>query len=89
MLDPPFKDLNLVGDYVGHALVFEIDVAHDTQFLPLTLKISYQKLHGGRVHLQVLCRKLQDITFVFKVGISKEDICLEQVSVFFIICRTL
>jgi hypothetical protein len=46
MLDPQFKDLNLVGDYVGHASVIEIDVAHDTQFLFLTLKMSYQKLHG-------------------------------------------
>jgi hypothetical protein len=46
MLDPQFKDLSLVGDYVGHALVIEIDVAYDTQFLLLTLKISYQKLHG-------------------------------------------
>jgi len=46
MLNPQFKDLNLVGDYVGHASVIEIDVAHDTQYLLLTLKISYQKLHG-------------------------------------------
>jgi hypothetical protein len=46
MLDPQFKDLSLVGDYVGHPLVIEIDVAYDTQFLLLTFKISYQKLHG-------------------------------------------
>jgi hypothetical protein len=46
MLDPQFKDLSLVGDYVGHALVIEIDVAYDTEFLPLTFKILYQKLHG-------------------------------------------
>jgi hypothetical protein len=32
MLDPQFEDLSLVGDYVGHASVIEIDVAYDTNF---------------------------------------------------------
>jgi hypothetical protein len=31
-LDPQFEDLSLVGDYVGHASVIEIDVAYDTNF---------------------------------------------------------
>jgi hypothetical protein len=30
MLDPWFKDLNLVGDYVDHVLVIEIVIAFDT-----------------------------------------------------------
>jgi hypothetical protein len=47
MLDPQFKDLSLVGDYVGHASIIEIDVAHDTQILLLTFKISDQNCMGG------------------------------------------
>jgi hypothetical protein len=30
MLDPQFKDLNLVGDYVDHVLAIEIVITFDT-----------------------------------------------------------
>jgi hypothetical protein len=30
MLDPRFKDLSLVGNYVGHAFTIEITIAYDT-----------------------------------------------------------
>ncbi len=46
MLDPQFKDLSLVGNYVGHYSVIEIASAYDRKvFLP-TFKTLYQKYHG-------------------------------------------
>jgi len=42
MLDPRFKDLNLVGDYVGHAFAIEITTTYDVNFLLSTFKIMYQ-----------------------------------------------
>jgi hypothetical protein len=38
MLDPQFKDLSLVGDYVGHSSVMGIVVAYDGNFFLPTLK---------------------------------------------------
>jgi len=29
MLDPWFKDLSLVGDYVGHSFAIEINIGYD------------------------------------------------------------
>ncbi len=41
MLDPQFKDLSLVVDYVGHSFAIEIVVAYDKEFLLPTLKTLY------------------------------------------------
>jgi hypothetical protein len=38
MLNPQFKDLSLVGNYVGQASIIEIASAYDTQFVLPTLK---------------------------------------------------
>lgn len=47
MLDPRFKDLSFVGDYVGHASIIEITVhAYDAHFLLPTLHELYQKMQG-------------------------------------------
>jgi hypothetical protein len=42
MLDPRFKDLTLVGDYVGHVFAVEIATTYDVNFLLPTFKIMYQ-----------------------------------------------
>ncbi len=42
VLDPRFKDLSLVGDYVGHAFAIEIATTYDVNFLLSTFKIMYQ-----------------------------------------------
>ncbi len=41
MLDPWFKDLSLVGNYVGQAPTIEITSAYDTQFVFLTFKALF------------------------------------------------
>jgi len=46
MLDPRFKDLSLVGKYIGHFSTIGIVVAYDIKFLLPTLKTLYQKHHG-------------------------------------------
>jgi hypothetical protein len=91
ILDPWFKDLNLVGDYVGHVSAIKIVTTYDTQFSFPTFKTLYQKLHGwlnaslSVVHeIASLC-----INVVFGVAIFEEEICLEQVNVLLIICKTL
>jgi hypothetical protein len=41
MLGPWFKNLSLVGDYVGHFLAIEITTAYDRKFFLSTFKILY------------------------------------------------
>jgi hypothetical protein len=41
MLDPQFKDLSLVVDYVGHSFAIKIVAAYDKKFLLPTLKTLY------------------------------------------------
>jgi hypothetical protein len=41
MIDPRFKDLNLVGNYVGQASTTEIASAYDTHFLLPTFKALF------------------------------------------------
>ncbi len=41
MLDPQFKDLSLVGNYVGQASAIEIARAYDTQFVLPTFKALF------------------------------------------------
>ncbi len=47
MLDPRFKDLSLMVDYVGHSFVMKTNVTYDKKFLLPTLKTFYYKFHGG------------------------------------------
>jgi hypothetical protein len=46
MLDLQFKDLNIVGDYVGHSSTIGITTAYDREVFFPTFKILYQKHHG-------------------------------------------
>ncbi len=46
MLDPRFKDLSLIGNYVGHSFVIGIFATYDREFLLPTFKTLYQKHHG-------------------------------------------
>jgi hypothetical protein len=41
MLDPWFKNLSLVGDYVGHFSAIAITTAYDRKFLLSIFKILY------------------------------------------------
>jgi hypothetical protein len=41
MLDPWFKDLNLVVDYASHSFAIEIATAYDKQFFLPTSKTLY------------------------------------------------
>jgi hypothetical protein len=41
MLDPRFKDLSLVGNYVGHSSTIGIATAYDREFLLPTFKTLY------------------------------------------------
>jgi hypothetical protein len=41
MLDPQFKDLSLVGNYVGHYSAIEIVSTYDRKVLLLTFKTLY------------------------------------------------
>jgi hypothetical protein len=47
MLDPRFKDLSMVGNYVGHASTIEIIVAYENQFLVPTLVPKVAWMFGG------------------------------------------
>jgi hypothetical protein len=58
MLDPHFKDLNLVCEYVGQVPTIVIVARYDNQFLLPMLKTFYQKLHGCPNPLLILCKKL-------------------------------
>jgi len=42
MLDPRFKDLTLVRDYVGHFFAIEIATTYNVNFLLPTFKIMYE-----------------------------------------------
>ncbi len=46
MLDLQFKNLRLVGNYVGHYFAIVIAFAYDRKFVLLTLKTLYKKHHG-------------------------------------------
>ncbi len=41
MLDLQFKDLSLMGNFVGHSSIIEIAFAYDRKFLIPTLKKLY------------------------------------------------
>ncbi len=81
MLDLRFKYLNLVGDYVGHAFIIEIATIDDVNLFLPTLKIVYQKLHGHSSTTSVMYDIMRNINAIFKIGVSKEETCIEQVSV--------
>jgi hypothetical protein len=69
MLDPWFKNLNLVGDYVGHSFAIEIVVAYERNvFLP-TLKTLYQKHHGhSNASSTIVQETMRNTNVVFGVG---------------------
>jgi hypothetical protein len=46
MLDLRFKNLSLVGDYVGHSSIVGIVATYDGEFLLPNLKTLYPKHHG-------------------------------------------
>jgi hypothetical protein len=84
MLDPQFKDLSLVGNYVGHVSTTEIVVAYKSQFLVPTLKTLYQKLHGWLDVLSSIVHEIMHkINVIFRIRVSKDETCFEQINVFF------
>jgi hypothetical protein len=46
MLDLRFKNLSLVGNYVGHSSTVGITATYDREFLLPTFKTLYPKHHG-------------------------------------------
>jgi hypothetical protein len=85
MLDPRFKDLSMVGNYVGYASTIEIIVAYENQFLVPTLKILYQKLHGCSVVLSSIVHDfMHKINVIFGVSVSKDETCFEQINVYYL-----
>jgi hypothetical protein len=86
MLDPWFKDLSLVGDFVGHVSTIEIVATYDTQFLFPTLKTLYHKLHGWLNASSSVVHEIASlhINVVFGVAIFLEETFLEQVNVILI-----
>ncbi len=72
MLNPYFKDISFVGDYVGHASIIEIIVhAYDAHFLLLTLHELYQKMQGQSVTSSVIKRLCTTPTLYLKLGHQK------------------
>jgi hypothetical protein len=69
MLDPWFKDLSLVGDYVGHSFAIEIVAAYERKFLLPTFKTLYQKHHGGsNASSTIVQETMCNTNVVFGVG---------------------
>jgi hypothetical protein len=81
MLDLQFKDLSLVGDYVGHYFAIGIAFAYDREFVLPTLKTLYQKHHGWSNASSFIIRKTMCNTNVFGVGMFKDEICFKQINV--------
>ncbi len=81
MLDPQFKDLSLMVDYVGHFSTIKIAIAYDIKFFLPTLKTLYQKHHGQSNNSSIMQNNVRNPNVVFKVGLSKEETCFEQISV--------
>jgi xanthine dehydrogenase molybdopterin-binding subunit B len=82
MLDPRFKDLSIVGNYVGHSFAIWIVVAYDTKFILLTLKTLYQKHHGwSNVSSPIVQKTMCNTNVVFGVGVFEDETCFKQVSV--------
>jgi hypothetical protein len=82
MLDPRLKDLSLVVDYVGHFFTIKIAIVYDIEFFLPTLKTLYQKHHGQSNSSSIVVQKhVCNPNVVFRVGLSKEETCFEQISV--------
>ncbi len=82
MLDPWFKDLKLMGDYVGHSFAINITAAYDKQFLLPTFKTLYQKHHGcSNASSTIVQETMRNTNVVFRVGVSENETCFEQVCV--------
>ncbi len=90
MLDPWFKDLSLMGDYVGHSFVIEISIAYDREFLLPTLKTLYYKHYGrSNVSSTIVQETMHTTNVVFGVGMFEDETCFEQVLFLLLLCKTL
>ncbi len=82
MLDPWFKNLSLMIDYIGHSFTIEIVATYDNQFLLPPLKTLDQKLHG---HLNASSSLVQETmhntNVIFRVGMFEDETDFEQISV--------
>ncbi len=79
MLDIRFKDLSLLGDYVGHSSTIGIIVTYDREFLLPTFKILYKKHHGqSNASSPIVQETMHNTNVVFR-EVFKDEICFEQV----------
>jgi hypothetical protein len=70
MLDLWFKNLNLVGEYVGQKPAIEIVVIYDNQFFLPLLKTLCYKLHGHQNTLYNVVQNIAcNINAIFGVGV--------------------
>jgi hypothetical protein len=68
MLNPWFKNLSLMVDYIGHSFTIEIVATYDSQFFLPPVKTFYQKLHGHlNASLSVVQETMHNTNVVFKV----------------------
>jgi len=82
MLDPQFKDLSLVVDYVGHSFVIKIAITYDIKFFLPNLKTLYQKHHQQSNNSSIVVQKLVcNPNVVFKVGMANEENFFEQINI--------
>jgi hypothetical protein len=73
MLDPHFKDLSLVCEYVGQVQTMVIVAAYDNQILLLVLKALYQKLHRCLDStFNIVQETMHNTKAIFRIGVSKE-----------------
>ncbi len=82
MLDLQFKDLNIVGDYVGHSSTIGITTAYDREVFFPTFKILYQKHHGqSNVSSPIVQETMYNTNVIFGIGAFEDELCFEQVKV--------
>jgi hypothetical protein len=84
MLDPQFKDLTIVGDYVNHSFAIVIATTYDKEFFFPTFKILYRKHHGqSNASSPIMQKTMHNTNVVFGVGVFEDETCFKQVSVVF------
>ena len=90
MLDPRFKELALVGSYLGREVATQVAQEYDQKlFLPLLISV-YRKQHGpvladaSTVALAEAISISGDANAVFGAGVSEEDTVAEHVSKHFL-----
>jgi len=65
MLDPRFKDLSLMGNYVGHTFVIGIVAAYVENLSSLPSRLCIKNTMDGQMLLHLLCKKLCAIQMLF------------------------